>query len=63
MTVANGNDAGTFRGLPHFLKVCEAAVLLRTTPKAIYCLIERGQLPGVARVGRRVLICRDDLLA
>jgi excisionase family DNA binding protein len=35
---------------------------LRTTPKAVRRLIERGQLPGIVRVGRRVLFRRDRLL-
>jgi excisionase family DNA binding protein len=37
-------------------------MLLRTTRKAVYALIERGQLPGVTRLGRRVLILRSELL-
>ncbi len=44
------------------LTVNEAAVFLRTTPKAIYTMIARQQLPGVTRIGRRVLVCRDALL-
>ncbi|MBV9949324.1 MAG: helix-turn-helix domain-containing protein, partial [Myxococcales bacterium] len=48
---------------PTFLTIPEAADLLRTTNKAVYCLIERGQLAGVTRIGRRVLIRRDALLA
>jgi excisionase family DNA binding protein len=42
------------------LTVAEVAELLRTTPKGIYCMIGRGQLP-VTRVGRRVLVRRDML--
>jgi excisionase family DNA binding protein len=45
-----------------FLTVEEAADLLRTSRKAVYSLIERGQLPGVTRMGRRVLIRAEDLL-
>ena len=45
--------AGT---LPLFLTVSEAADLLRTTRAAIYAMVERGQLPGVVRVRRRVLV-------
>ena len=48
--------------LPYLLKVDEAAALLRTTRKAIYALVDRNLLPGGTRVGRRLLICRDDLL-
>ena len=47
---------------PVLLTVDEAAVLLRTTRKAIYSLIERRQVPGVTRIGRRVLFRADDLL-
>jgi len=49
-------------GLPRYLRVDEVADLLRTTPKAIYVKIERGQLPGVIRVGRRLLVSADGLL-
>ena len=50
------------RGLPLFLNVDEAAELLRTTRRAIYAMIARGQLPGVIRVRRRALLRTDDLL-
>ena len=52
-----GSDA-----LPIYLTVDEAADLLRTTRKAIYVRIERRQLPGVKRIGRRVLIRSESLL-
>jgi excisionase family DNA binding protein len=48
--------------LPVLLTVDETAVLLRTTRKAIYSLIERRHVPGVTRIGRRVLFRADDLL-
>jgi excisionase family DNA binding protein len=44
------------------LLVPEVAALLRTSPKAIYSMVERRQLPGIVRIGRRVLIRRDSLL-
>jgi excisionase family DNA binding protein len=47
---------------PVLLTPCEVAELLRTTKKAIYSMIERTQLPGVVRIGRRVLIREDALL-
>ena len=51
------------RGRMHqLLLVEEVALLLRTTPKAIYAMVARGQLPGVRRIGRRVLFCRATLL-
>ena len=48
--------------LPLLLTVVETAALLRTTRKAVYAMIERGLLPGVTRIGRRVLIRSADLL-
>lgn len=48
--------------LPLLLTVGETASILRTSPKAIYTMIERGHLPGVTRVGRRVLVRSADLL-
>ena len=54
---ANGHG-----GEPMFLTVPEVARLLRTTVKAIYLMVERRQLPGVTRVGRRVLLRCDVLL-
>lgn len=52
----------TIQRQPELLLVSEVADILRTSRKAIYSMIERGQLPGVRRVGRRVLIKRIDLL-
>jgi excisionase family DNA binding protein len=48
--------------LPILLTVDEAATLLRTSRRAIYMMIERRQLPGVTRIGRRVLFRSVDLL-
>ena len=49
-------------GLPIYLTADEAASVLRTTRKAIYVRIERRQLPGVTRIGKRVLIRTETLL-
>jgi excisionase family DNA binding protein len=52
-------------GIPEprmFLTVDEAADLLRTSRKAVYAMIARGQLPGVTRLRRRLLIRSADLL-
>ena len=48
--------------IPHLLTPAEVAELLRTSRTAIYAMIERGQLPGVVRVGRRILVRESDLL-
>ena len=48
--------------LPQFLTTTEVADLLRTSPKATYAMIARGQLPGVVRIGRRVLVREDELV-
>jgi len=55
-------DSAIDYGLPPFLTPGETARLLRTTRKAVYVMVARGQLPGVTRLGRRVLVRRDDLL-
>lgn len=44
------------------LNVDDVAQLLRTTDRAIYAMVERGQLPGIVRIGRRVLFRSTDLL-
>ena len=47
---------------PVLLTPTEVAELLRTSRKAIYTMVERGQLPGIVRIGRRVLVREDALL-
>jgi excisionase family DNA binding protein len=48
--------------LPPLLTVDDVAGLLRTTRHAIYAMVERDQLPRPLRVGRRLLLRRDELL-
>ena len=60
--VAEARLAERMTDRPQLLTVDETAELLRTSRAAVYALIARGQLPGVTRIGRRVLIRRDDLL-
>ena len=50
------------KNYPFLATVSETATLLRTTPKAVYAMVARGQLPGVTRIGRRVLFRTSDLL-
>ncbi len=50
------------KSFPDLLTMTEVAALLRTSRKATYSMVARGQLPGVIRIGRRVLIQRDELL-
>jgi excisionase family DNA binding protein len=40
----------------------EVAELLRTSRKVIYEMARLGRLPGVTRIGRRILFRRDRLL-
>jgi excisionase family DNA binding protein len=47
---------------PLLLTVDETAALLRKTRKGVYVMAERGLLPGVTRLGRRVLFRTDVLL-
>jgi len=48
--------------LPLFITVDEVAALLRTTPKAIYAKVERGQIPHLRISSRSLLFDRDELL-
>jgi excisionase family DNA binding protein len=48
---------------PLLLTTDEVAAILRTSRKAVYAMAERAQIPGVTRIGRRLLIRRDDLLS
>jgi excisionase family DNA binding protein len=45
--------------LPMLLTADEVADVLRTTRKAVYAMVERGQLPGVTRLGRRRVLFRS----
>jgi excisionase family DNA binding protein len=48
--------------LPILMTVDETATILRTTRTAVYAMVARAQLPGVTRVGRRVLFRSEHLL-
>ena len=49
--------------LPSLCDAKEVASWLRTSTKAIYAMAERDQLPGIVRIGRRLLFRRADLVA
>ena len=44
------------------MTVDEVADLFRTSRKAIYSKVDRGQLPGVTKIGRRLYFRRDLVL-
>jgi excisionase family DNA binding protein len=48
--------------VPLLLTSGEVAELLRTTRKAVYAMVERRQIPGVIRLGRRVLFRQQSLV-
>ena len=48
--------------LPTLLTIDDVARVLRTSRGAAYAMAARGQLPGLTRIGRRVLIRADALL-
>ncbi len=48
---------------PTLLTMEEVAHALRTSPRAVYAMVGRKQLPGVIRIGRRVLVREDALLS
>ena len=56
------SDLVTPHSFPALLTSGEVAALLRTTRKAVYAMVERGQLPGVVRLGRRVLFRQDAMV-
>ena len=68
VVVSSGSDVrerssvGHVHSLPMFLTVDETADLLRTTSKAIYSMVDRGQIPGVTRIGKRLLFYRADVI-
>ena len=59
--IPNGHNAISTH-VPNLLTPIEVAALLRTSRKAIYSMVERGQLPGIVRIGRRVLVREDAMI-
>jgi excisionase family DNA binding protein len=62
-THSTNSTTGAGKDAPRYLKAIEVADLLRTSVKAIYVMIERQQLPGVVRIGRRVLVRTESLIS
>ena len=50
------------RMIPSLLTPDDVAKVLRTTRRAVYAMVERGQIPGVVRLGRRVLFRQQTLV-
>lgn len=48
--------------LPGLATVRDVAQWLHTTPKGVYAMVARGLIPGVLKVGRRVLFTRATLV-
>lgn len=44
------------------LTPADVATMLCTTRTAVYAMVAREQLPGVTRIGRRVLFRADELV-
>jgi excisionase family DNA binding protein len=49
--------------LPRVLTPDELAKMLRVRRRSVYEAISRGDIPGVRRIGRKVRIDRDSVLA
>jgi excisionase family DNA binding protein len=52
-----------FENLPLLLKVDEVAGLLRVTKRSIYTMVDRGQIPGITKLGGRLRFRRDAIEA
>jgi len=49
--------------MPVLLTPDEVAAALRTSRKQVYAMAESGKLPGIVRLGRRLLVDRDELVS
>jgi len=52
-----------FDSLPLLLQAEEVAQLIRVSRKAVYTMAERGEIPGVTKLGRRLRFRRDAIEA
>jgi excisionase family DNA binding protein len=60
---ASGASSGADPVLPMVLTPEELAQMLRVRRRSVYEAISRGDIPGVRRIGRKVRIDRDSVLA
>jgi excisionase family DNA binding protein len=60
-SMARRSSLPGFEDLPLLLQAEEVAAILRVSRKALYAMVERGEIPGVTRLGRRVRFRRDAL--
>jgi excisionase family DNA binding protein len=61
--MAHRSSLPGFDTLPLLLQADEVAQLLRVSRKAVYTMAERGEIPGVTKLGRRLRFRRDALEA
>lgn len=62
-TPGSGIECRDPEQLPWLLTTEHVAAFLHTSRGAVYGMIERGQIPGVVRIGRKLRVRRDDLVA
>lgn len=60
--MSSPNVEGEGADLPAVLTPDDLAALLRVRKRAVLDAIQRGELPGVRRVGRRIRADRDTVL-
>ncbi|MCA9696016.1 MAG: helix-turn-helix domain-containing protein [Myxococcales bacterium] len=49
--------------LPLLLRAEEVAALIRVSRQAVYIMVDRGEIPGVTKLGRRLRFRRDAIEA
>jgi excisionase family DNA binding protein len=63
MVPAGSTTSAADPALPMVLTPDELAKMLRVRRRSVYEAISRGDIPGVRRIGRKVRIDRDSVLA
>ncbi len=57
-SVERNREPDTLSLMPTFITVDELAVVLRVNRNTAYEAVQRGDIPGVSRIGRKIRICR-----